>query len=116
MSYFDRYARSHRSIRAFTSTVMSVHNDRCETTSIRDKKRKLTDATENFDGQVNALYSAKSSLDESTKALIEAKADMNTARLSLDNASTNANAAVDTIDGKVDELKKTRIKSEVEPQ
>lgn len=40
---------------------------------------------------------------------------MNTTRLSLDNASTNANAAVDTIDGKVDELKKTRIKSEVDP-
>ena len=80
-----------------------------------NKSMELTDATENFDGQIKALHSAKSSLDESTKALIEAKSDMNTARLRLDNAATNANAAADTISGKVDELKKTRIKSVVDP-
>ena len=80
-----------------------------------NKSMELTDATENFDGQIKALHSAKSSLDESTKALIEAKSDMNTARLRLDNAATNANAAADTISGKVEELKKTRIKSEVDP-
>lgn len=80
-----------------------------------NKSMELTDATENFDGQVNALHSAKSSLDESTKALIEAKADMNTARLRLDNAATNVNAAADTISGKVDEIKKSRIAVEVDP-
>lgn len=80
-----------------------------------NKSMELTDATENFDGQVNALHSAKSSLDESTKALIEAKADMNTARLRLDNAATNVNAAADTISGKVDEIKKSRIAEEVDP-
>ena len=80
-----------------------------------NKSMELTDATENFDGQIKALHAAKSSLDESTKALIEAKADMNTARLRLDNAATNANAAADTISGKMDEIKKTRIKSEVDP-
>lgn len=80
-----------------------------------NKSMELTDATENYDGQENALHSAKSSLDESTKALIEAKADMNTARLRLDNAATNANAAADTISGKVDEIKKSRIAVEVDP-
>ncbi len=44
-----------------------------------------------------------------------AKVDMNTARLRLNNAATNANAAADTIGDKVDELKKTRIKTEVDP-
>ena len=34
VSYFDRYARSHRPIRALTPTVTHVHIDRCETTSI----------------------------------------------------------------------------------
>ena len=80
-----------------------------------NKSMELTDATENFDGQIKALHTAKSSLDESTKALIEAKADMNTARLRLDNAATNANAAADTISGKVDEIKKSRITVEVDP-
>ena len=80
-----------------------------------NKSMELTDATENFDGQIKALHAAKSSLDESTKALIEAKADMNTARLRLDNAATNANAAADTISGKVDEIKKSRIAVEVDP-
>ncbi len=80
-----------------------------------NKSMEMTDATENFDGQIKAIHSAKSSLDESTKALIDAKADMNTARLRLDNAATNADAAANTIDSKVDELKKTRIKSEVDP-
>lgn len=80
-----------------------------------NKSMELTDATENYDGQENTLHSAKSSLDESTKALIEAKADMNTARLRLDNAATNANAAADTISGKVDEIKKSRIAVEVDP-
>lgn len=79
-----------------------------------NKSMELTDATEIFDGQIKAIHSAKSSLEESTKALIDAKADMNTARLRLDNAATKANAAADTISGKVDELKKTRIKSEVD--
>ena len=80
-----------------------------------NKSMELTDATENFDGQIKALHTAKSSLDESTKALIEAKADMNTARLRLDNAATNANAAADTISGKMDEIKKSRIAVEVDP-
>lgn len=40
---------------------------------------------------------------------------MNTARLRLDNAATNANAAADTISGKVDEIKKSRIAVEVDP-
>ena len=80
-----------------------------------NKSMELTDATENFDGQIKALHAAKSSLDESTKALIEAKADLNTARLRLDNAATNANAAADTISGKVEELKKSRIAVEVDP-
>ena len=80
-----------------------------------NKSMELTDAAENFDGQVKALHAAKSSMEESTQALIEAKSDMNTARLRLDNAATNANAAADTISGKVEELKKTRIKSEVDP-
>ena len=80
-----------------------------------NKSMELTDATESFDGQIKAIHSAKSSLDESTKALIDAKADMNTARLRLDNAATNANAAADTIDDKVNELKKTRIAVEVDP-
>ena len=80
-----------------------------------NKSMELTDATENFDGQIKALHAAKSSVDESTKALIEAKADMNTARLRLDNAATNANAAADTISGKVEVLKKSRIAVEVDP-
>ena len=80
-----------------------------------NKSMELTDATENFDGQIKALHTAKSSLDESTRALIEAKADMNTARLRLYNAATNANAAADTISGKVDEIKKSRIAVEVDP-
>ena len=80
-----------------------------------NKSMELTDATENFDGQIKALHAAKSSVDESTKALIEAKADMNTARLRLDNAATNANAAADTISGKMDEIKKSRIAVEVDP-
>ena len=80
-----------------------------------NKSMELTAATENFDGQIKALHTAKSSLDESTKALIEAKADMNTARLRLDNAATNANAAADTISGKMDEIKKSRIAVEVDP-
>ena len=80
-----------------------------------NKSMELTDATENFDGQIKALHAAKSSLDESTKALIEAKADMNTARLRLDNAATNANAAADTISGKMEEIKKSRIAVEVDP-
>ena len=80
-----------------------------------NKSMELTNATENFDGQIKALHTAKSSLDESTKALIEAKADMNTARLRLDNAATNANAAADTISGKMDEIKKSRIAVEVDP-
>ena len=80
-----------------------------------NKSMELTDATENFDGQIKALHAAKSSLDESTKALIDAKADMNTARLRLDNAASNANAAADTISGKMEELKKTRIAVEVDP-
>lgn len=60
-------------------------------------------------------YKALNTLSESTKALIEAKADMNTARLRLDNAATNANAAADTISGKVDEIKKSKIAVEVDP-
>ena len=40
---------------------------------------------------------------------------MNTARLRLDNAATNVNAAADTISGKVDEIKKSRIAEEVDP-
>ena len=80
-----------------------------------NKSMELTDATENFDGQIKALHAAKSSLDESTKALIEAKVDMNTARLRLDKAATNANAAADTISGKVEEVKKSRIAVEVDP-
>ena len=80
-----------------------------------NKSMELTDAAENFDGQIKAFHTAKSSMEESTQALIEAKSDMNTARLRLDNAATNANAAADTISGKVEELRKTRIKSEVDP-
>ena len=80
-----------------------------------NKSMELTDATENFDRQIKVLHSAKSSLDESTQALIEAKADLNTARLRLDNAATNANAAADTISGKMDEIKKSRIAVEVDP-
>ena len=80
-----------------------------------NKSMELTDATENFDKQIKALHSAKSSLDESTKALIDAKADMNTARLRLDNAATNANAAADTISGKVEAIRKSRIAVEVDP-
>ena len=80
-----------------------------------NKSMELTDATENFDGQIKALHAAKSSLDESTQALIEAKADLNTARLRLDNAATNANAAADTISGKMDEIKKSRIAVEIDP-
>ena len=79
-----------------------------------NKSMELTDATENFDKQIKALHSAKSSLDESTKALIDAKADMNTARLRLDNAATNANAAADTISGKVEAIRKSRIAVEVD--
>ena len=80
-----------------------------------NKSMALMDATENFDGQIKALHAAKSSLDESTRALIDAKADMNTARLRLDNAATNANAAADTIGGKVEAIKKSRIAVEVDP-
>ena len=80
-----------------------------------NKSMELTDATENFDRQIKVLHSAKSSLDESTQALIEAKADLNTARLRLDNAATNANAAADTISGKMDEIKKSRIAVEIDP-
>ena len=80
-----------------------------------NKSMELTDAAENFDGQIKAFHTAKSSMEQSTQALIEAKSDMNTAWLRLDNAATNANAAADTISGKVEELKKTRIKSEVDP-
>ena len=80
-----------------------------------NKSMELTDATENFDGQIKALHAAKSSLDESTRALIDAKADMNTARLRLDNAATNANAAADTISGKVEAIRKSRIAVEVDP-
>ena len=35
VSYFERYARSQRSVRAFTSTVMNVRIGRYETTLIR---------------------------------------------------------------------------------
>ena len=34
-SYFDRYARSQRPIRTFTSVDTSAHIDRCETTLSR---------------------------------------------------------------------------------
>ncbi len=79
------------------------------------KSMELTDMRENFDAQVKALHTAKDSLEETAQALMDAKVDMNTARLRLNNAATNANAAADTIGGKVDELKKTRIKTEVDP-
>ena len=39
-SYFDRYERSHRSIRTLTPTDMNVHTDRCETTSLIMKTKK----------------------------------------------------------------------------
>ena len=39
-SYFDRYERSHRSIRTLTPTDTNVHTDRCETTSLIMKTKK----------------------------------------------------------------------------
>lgn len=40
LSYFDRYERSHRPLRAFISTDTSVHIDRSETTLRKVNKKR----------------------------------------------------------------------------